>query len=354
MHRTIAAFAIATLGPAFLLSVGALWGGAWAWLALGSVTLFAVALDSAAMIDDPIVDPSPRAAATLPLVLAAAHFVVLILCTLAVAGATLGEALSLPQRVALFFAAGLYMGQVSNSNAHELIHRPGWLQRKLGALIYTSLLFGHHASAHPAVHHRHVGTRNDPNTARLNESIYRFVPRAWAGSARAGLKIELRRLARSGRSGWHWRNPYWIYWLGGFAFLLGFALLGGVAAALVYVGLAAYATVQLLASDYVQHYGLQRRRYANGRFEPVGPQHSWNAPHWFSSMMMLNAPRHSDHHAKPGKTFQYLTLPEEGAAPQLPFSLPVMAAVALVPRAWKRLMNPRVRTWRDQLRREAA
>ena len=94
-------------------------------------------------------------------------------------------------------------------------------------------------------------------------------------------------------------------------------------------------------SDYVQHYGLSRTKGPDGRFEPVAARHSWNAPHWFSSALMLNAPRHSDHHARPARPFPQLTLPD--GAPTLPRSLPVMACVALYPRLWRRVMDRRAR-----------
>ena len=97
---------------------------------------------------------------------------------------------------------------------------------------------------------------------------------------------------------------------------------------------------QLLLSDYVQHYGLTRAFAPDGRPEPVGDRHSWNAPQRFSAAMMLNAPRHSDHHAHPAR-------PYPGAAPaartrRLPWSLPMMANVALVPPLWRRMMHPRL------------
>jgi alkane 1-monooxygenase len=59
---------------------------------------------------------------------------------------------------------------------------------------------------------------------------------------------------------------------------------------------------------------------------------------------MLNAPRHSDHHAHPARAYPALRL---GAAdtpgrPVLPRSLPVMATLAMVPPLWRRMMDPRV------------
>ena len=70
--------------------------------------------------------------------------------------------------------------------------------------------------------------------------------------------------------------------------------------AVVWAALGLHAQVQILLSDYVQHYGL-RRAEVQGRPVPVAAGHSWNAPHWFSSAFMLNAPRHSDHHAHPAR-----------------------------------------------------
>jgi len=120
---------------------------------------------------------------------------------------------------------------------------------------------------------------------------------------------------------------------------------GGGVMVLAYIGLCAYAQSQLLMSDYVQHYGLTRARDANGKHVPVAAQHSWNSPHWFSSAMLLNATRHSDHHAHPTRHYPALTIPDQ--APMLPRPLPLMASIALVPPLWRKIMDPRVDRWRN-------
>jgi len=97
-------------------------------------------------------------------------------------------------------------------------------------------------------------------------------------------------------------------------------------------------------TDYVQHYGLMRKLLKNGKYEPVSPKHSWNAPHWFSAHMTLNAPHHSDHHASPAKPFTDLDN-HQATSPQLPHSIPFMACIALWPRKWRAMMNPRVEHW---------
>ena len=323
-------FAIFTLIPVGLIGLGSVWGGVWVLLALLYLTALTATLDQIiARVAAPVPDAEFPAATALSVALALAHFGLLTLVVLALAGGALG----LPEKLGLFAAAGLFFGQVSNSNAHELIHRPGRALHRLGMAVYISLLFGHHTSAHPLVHHRLAATRADPSSARLGESLYRFMWRAWVGSFRAGFRAESARLAQTGR-GWG-RHPYLIY-AGGAALCL--ALAASVGGLLPYLGLAGFAQMQLLMSDYVQHYGLTRATGPGGKPAPMGPAHAWNAPHLASSALMLHAPRHSDHHARPALPYAALTLPP--GAPMLPRSLPVMACVALYPRLWRRVMDP--------------
>jgi len=134
----------------------------------------------------------------------------------------------------------------------------------------------------------------------------------------------------------------WYLGIGGACLILG-AAIGGPFGALIWLLLAAHAQMQQLLGDYVQHYGLTRARLPDGRYEPVGPRHSWNTPHWFSSALMLNAPRHSDHHAHPARPYPALRLTED--APLLPWPLPVACALAMAPRLWHRLMKRHLRRW---------
>ncbi|MEL6960612.1 MAG: alkane 1-monooxygenase, partial [Pseudomonadota bacterium] len=251
--------------------------------------------------------------------------------------------LSTIEKLLVYGGAGLFMGQVSNSNAHELIHRSDRRLRTLGRWVYISVLHGHHASAHMLVHHVHVGTKTDPNTARPGEGFYNFAWRAWRGEARAGFRAEQARLLRAGKPGW--QNPYYVYATGGLGFLVLAALIGGVWGLIGALCLAGFAQTQLMMSDYVQHYGLYRRIGPNGKPEPVAARHSWNAPHIFSTALMLNAPRHSDHHANPRRPYPALELSED--MPMLPRSLPVMACVALYPRLWRKVMDPRAAKWME-------
>jgi alkane 1-monooxygenase len=134
-------------------------------------------------------------------------------------------------------------------------------------------------------------------------------------------------------------NPYAWYLAGSLASLLAALWLGGTGGLLGVVLLSLLAQGQILMSDYIQHYGLSRQRLPNGRWEPVAARHSWNAPQGFTSYLMVNAPAHSDHHMHPDTPFDALVTP--GGAPVLPWSMPVMAVLATMPRRWRRVMDRR-------------
>lgn len=327
-------YVIASLTPAALIAVAALWGGDWPALALLSITVHVAFMDRLGRA----LTVSDRSGRALTFTLAAVHFLLLPLGVWAIGVAPHLEGLD---RALIFAALGLFLGQISNSNAHELIHASSRLPRRIGTAIYVSLLHGHHVSAHLRVHHPAAATPADPNSAPKGMGFWRFLFRAsWAEFLAGWQADNAQRARKTGAKGLH---PYTLY-LGGAALVLLTALhLGGITGLLAYLGLAAYAQMQLLLSDYVQHYGLRRQQRPDGRFEPIGPQHSWNAPKWYSAAMMLNAPRHSDHHMRPARAFPALEVTHE--MPKLPYSLPIMAVIALVPPLWRRVMDRRLARW---------
>jgi alkane 1-monooxygenase len=336
----LAAFAFAALLPLPLLLLGALWGGSSLWVAFLYMAVLTILLDQLIPLTVGAEDDHEFPVADLLLTLVAlGALTALPLSVWAIAGPS---ALDRGDRVLLFFATGFWLGQVGHPAAHELIHRPRRELFLLGAAFYAAVLFGQHASAHRLVHHRHVASSEDPNSARAGESFYRFACRAWTGSFTKGLQAETDLRARGARLGPH---PY-VGYLAISAVALGLAvLLAGLPGILVWLGLGLHVQSQILLSDYVQHYGLTRRPGPDGRLEPVGPRHSWNTAHWFSSAMMLNAPRHSDHHAHPGRAFPALRLPPVGEAPRLPWPLPLACAMALLPRLWRRAIRPHLARW---------
>ncbi len=248
--------------------------------------------------------------------------------------------------VVLFFGVGVVSGTIGIVYAHELLHQKSKLERWLGDLLLASVLYSHFRTEHLLVHHRHVGTPRDAVTARYNEGFHRYFLRVLRECPPSAWRAEAAMQARAGRSLWHRSNPFWRY--GALqAAALGLAVLvGGWLGLGLFLFQAFCAVWQLELTNYIEHYGLTRRPLPNGKYEPVRPHHSWNAPHKASNWLLINLQRHSDHHYKPDRRFPLLQTYPEDEAPMLPFGYPAMTTLAMIPPLWRRRMNPRVRAWR--------
>ena len=255
--------------------------------------------------------------------------------------------LSALETIVLFFGVGVITGTVGINYSHELMHQKDRGERFLGDVLLSMVLYSHFRSEHLQVHHRHVGTPRDPVTARYNEGFHRFFPRVLLGSLKSSFKAEKAMLARKGLPWTDLSNPFFRYWaLQAFMLLLAI-LIGGWAGLLLFLWQAFVAVWQLELVNYVEHYGLTRKHLGEGKYEHVKPQHSWNAAHKASNWLLINLQRHSDHHYKPDRRFPLLQNYGVDEAPQLPYGYPIMTMAAMVPPVWRRVMNPRVRQWRD-------
>ncbi len=261
---------------------------------------------------------------------------------------THGSGLSSGEALGLFFGVGILSGTIGITYAHELMHQRLRSERWLGDLLMTITLYGHFRSEHLRVHHIHVGTPRDTVSARYNEGFHRFFLRVLPGGLVSAFAAERAMLARRDLPVWHSSNPFWRYGALQAGFLALAWLAGGSTGVALFAFQALVAVWQLELVNYIEHYGLARRRLPNGRFEPVAPRHSWNASHRASNWLLINLQRHSDHHFKPDRRFPLLQSWGPDEAPQLPWGYPVMTIAALIPPLWRRMMNPRVRAWRRQ------
>lgn len=257
-----------------------------------------------------------------------------------------GRSLPPLELLGLLLGLSICTGSLGITYAHELVHRSSAWERALGEVLLTTVSYAHFAVEHVFGHHRHVATPHDPATARLGESLFRFLPRTITGSVASAWRIEAERQRRRRRAVWHPANRmvrygavqvvmYAAVWLG----------LGPTAVALL-AGQALAAVLQLEIINYIEHYGLERRRLADGRYEPVQPWHSWDSHHRLSNWLLINLARHADHHAVASR--RYPGLRAEHRAPQLPAGYATMFLLALVPPAWRRVMDPRAAAWRAQ------
>ena len=251
------------------------------------------------------------------------------------------------ETVVMFFGVGVITGTVGINYAHELMHQKNRGERFLADALLAMVLYSHFRSEHLRVHHPYVGTPRDTVTARMGEGFHRFFARVLPGGLRSAFRAERALLARRDKPWFARENPFWRYAaLQGFMLALA-GLLSGWAGVALFVWQALVAVWQLELVNYVEHYGLTRKHLGNGRYEHVKPQHSWNAAQRASNWLLINLQRHSDHHYKPDRRFPLLQTHTEDEAPQLPHGYPLMTMAAMVPPLWRRVMNPRVRRWRQ-------
>jgi alkane 1-monooxygenase len=236
-------------------------------------------------------------------------------------------------------AVGTVTGGIGITVAHELAHRAERIDRFIAKALLVSVGYGHFVVEHVRGHHVRVGTPDDPATAPRGMSVYRFIARSVAGSFKHAWRLEKIRLQHERRPPWSLRN--WVL-SGSLLSLLMLAVaatFGGAKAALVLSLQAAWAIVLLEVINYIEHYGLQRRRI-NDRYEPVREEHSWNANYTVSNWLLFNLQLHPDHHTHVQRPFDQLR--SVASAPQLPAGYPAMVLLALVPPAWYAVMNPRL------------
>jgi alkane 1-monooxygenase len=93
--------------------------------------------------------------------------------------------------------------------------------------------------------------------------------------------------------------------------------------------------------NYIEHYGLSRKKIADNKYERAMPSHSWNSNHVIGRIMLFELSRHSDHHYLASRKYQILRHHDD--APQLPTGYPGSMLLALIPPVWFYVMNRRIR-----------
>lgn len=246
--------------------------------------------------------------------------------------------LNLFEQVALCFNIGLVFSTCGINVAHELGHREDWYNKLAARLLLVPSFYSHFTISHNFGHHKLVGTPEDSVTARKNESIYRFWPRAVAGVYKEAWKIETVRLRKAKLSVYSWNNDMirntilQILYLSIILYFFDFRSL------LFLIFSAVISFLLLETTDYIEHYGLKRKRLPSGKFERVSLMHAWNSDHRIGRIFLFELVRHGDHHLQTIKKYQNLDHLEK--APELPYGYPMSILLALVPPVWFKIMNP--------------
>jgi alkane 1-monooxygenase len=235
--------------------------------------------------------------------------------------------------------AGVTSGLAINTG-HELGHKNSQLEKLLAKIVLAVPAYGHFTIDHNQGHHRNVSTPDDPASARMGESIYKFALRESPGALREAWGFERDRLARRARPVWHSNNQ--ILQSYALTALLTIGLVGAfgwiVIPFLIVHNLVAW--WQLTTANYIEHYGLLRRKDARGKFERCEPHHSWNSNHIYSNLVLLHLARHSDHHTHPTRRYQSLRHYDD--LPTLPSGYFGAYLLAYIPTLWFRFMDKRL------------
>lgn len=241
--------------------------------------------------------------------------------------------------LALVLATGVIGGFCINVG-HELGHKRGRLEPWLAKLVLAPTGYGHFYVEHNRGHHRDVATPADPASARLGESLWRFLVREYPGALRRGWSLEVARMQAAGRPVLSLHNHIVQTTLLTLALYAALVWWLSPVVLLFVLPAAAWANFQLSTANYIEHYGLKRRQLADGRYEACKPEHSWNSDHRVSNWALFHLQRHSDHHAN--ATRRYQCLRSHAGVPQLPSGYFGMFLLAYVPALWFRVMDARL------------
>ncbi len=244
---------------------------------------------------------------------------------------------STTNQILILLSTGLVTGGLGITLAHECIHRSQKLQRAIGVFLLAQVNYCHFRIEHIYGHHSRIGTLNDPATARLNESLYQFLPRTIFMGLRSAWIFETKR-AKDKAFYTHRFLHYFLFqtfWLGLFYY---FFHLSGV---IFFLLQSLIAVILLETVNYIEHYGLVRALQDNGKPMPVESKHSWDSNYTLTNMTLFNLGRHAHHHLNAHA--EASKLKNDSKAQQLPVGYSVALLIAFVPPLWRRVIHPQIR-----------
>lgn len=242
---------------------------------------------------------------------------------------------------------GAYCGIVGINLGHELGHRVTQFERIMAKAFLLTSLYMHFFIEHNRGHHRLVATDEDPASSRKGEILYFFWIRSMVMGYISAWKLEAERLKKAGYGFFSFHNEMiWFQFIQ--AAFIGFTyLVFGFDAMLFFVVAAFIGILHLETVNYVEHYGLRRKRKGKNGYERVLPVHSWNSNHDLGRKYLFELTRHSDHHFKASRKYQILRHFDD--SPQMPFGYPAMIAISTIPPLWFYIMHKRIEEYRERL-----
>ncbi len=244
--------------------------------------------------------------------------------------------------IGIILSASIVMATNGINVGHELGHRKSLIARTCSKLLYLPCQYMHFYIEHNFGHHINVATPEDPATARYKQTVYSFWITSVIRTYLSAWEIQLKLLKVSKRSFFSIKNDMIFYTLFQLSFLVFIYYNFGLYLTLLSIVMSIVSFLFLETINYVEHYGLLRKKEPSGRYERVKPHHSWNSNHTIGRIVLYELTRHSDHHFKSSKKYQVLESLDE--CPHLPHGYPTSILISLIPPLWFSIMNPLVRT----------
>ena len=244
------------------------------------------------------------------------------------------------EMIGMTMSVGIIVGTIGINVAHELGHRVKKYEQTMSKILLLSALYMHFFIEHNRGHHKNIATDEDPASARLGENLYSFWLRSTVGSYLNAWQLEAERLGRKNLSSLSLKNEMLVFQIIQVAYLIAIGLVFGWVVIPFAIAVAITGFLLLETVNYIEHYGLRRKKLPSGRYENVTMHHSWNSNHELGRILLYELTRHSDHHFKATRKYQVLRHFDE--SPQLPFGYPGSMIMSLIPPVWFRVMNKKV------------
>ncbi len=241
------------------------------------------------------------------------------------------------EKIGMILAFGLSCGIFGINVAHELGHRNTRYEQWMAKLLLLTSQYMHFFIEHNKGHHKHVSTDLDPASSKYGESLYSFYYRSIKDSWFSAWKIEGERLNRLKFNFWSLKNEMLQFQLLQFVAMLLIYWLYNLETLWYYLSSALIGILLLEAVNYIQHYGLRRKRKGDGSYERTLPIHSWNSNKPLGRILLFELTRHSDHHFMTNRPYQILRHHDESL--QMPTGYPGMMILAFIPTLWFKIVH---------------
>ena len=233
------------------------------------------------------------------------------------------------ETVGMVFSFGIACGVLGINVAHELGHRNTWYEQTMSKMLLLTSLYTHFFIEHNRGHHKNVSTDEDPASSRRGEPSYAFFIRSVKDGWFSAWHLESERLKKTNTPFWSLKNEMLVLQIIQILFLAAIAAVWGLKVMALFIASATIGFLLLETVNYIEHYGLRRKKIDDAYYEKVMPVHSWNSNHPIGRIMLFELTRHSDHHYIASRKYQVLRHFDD--SPQMPTGYPGMMVLSFFP-----------------------